>query len=118
MICLYSIGSCMKTTSLCPTLGKTHAVMFKGSCPLSLENPQGKELKVSFIGTSPYIIYRPVGIGGSEVDLMRIFAQKFKFTPKFIPEKSFNPVQANGTTYGMFHRVRCTQGTFISHTNS
>ena len=81
----FSIGSCIMTTSLCPTLGKTNAEIFNGSCPLSLEIPQGKELKVSFIGTSPYIILDP--FGGSEVDLIWIFAKKFKFTPKFIPRR-------------------------------
>ena len=102
------------TTSLCPTLGKTHAEVFNGSCPLSLESPQGKELKVSFIGTSPYITFNRSllasrAFGGSEVDLIHIFAQKFKFTPKFIPERSFDPVQVRGKTYGMFHQVRCTR---------
>ena len=96
----------MVMTSLCPTLGKTHADMFKGSCPSSLENPQGRELKVSFIGTTPYIAYDP--FGGSEVDLLQIFAKRFKFSPKFISEKSFDVVQANGQNYGMFHRVRYT----------
>ena len=111
-VCALSVDSCMVTTALCPILGKTHAEMFKDSCPLSLKNPEGKELKISFIGTSPYIIYDP--LGGSEVDLIRIFAKKFKFTPKFIPEKSFDIVQANGKTHGMFHRVRCTRHTSLT----
>ena len=111
-MCALSVDSSKVTTSLCPILGKTHAELFKDSCPLSLENPEGKELKVSFIGISPYIIFDP--FGGSEVDLIRIFAKKFKFTPKFIPEKSFDIVQANGTTHGMFHRVRCSRHTSLT----
>ena len=100
------IGPYSKTTSLCPILGKTHAEMFNDSCPSSLDRPEGKKLKISFIGISPYIIYDPVG--GSDFDFIRILAQKYKFTPKFIPEKSYDPVKVNGTTYGMFHRVRYT----------
>ena len=99
------------TTSLCPTLGKAHAQVFEGSCPSSLESPQGKELKISFIGETPYIIPEP--LGGSEIDLTQILAQKFKFRPKFIPERSFDPVEANGTIYGMFHRVRSTSTSLI-----
>ena len=98
------VDSQMLTTSLCPVLGKPYAEIMKGSCPLNLENPKGKELKISFIGVSPYITYNP--LGGSEVNLMKILAQHFKFSPKFIPEKSFDIVQTNGTAYGMFHRVR------------
>ena len=98
------IGHQYVVTSLCPTVGKAHAEIYNGLCPLRLENPQGKVLKVSFIGTSPYIIHEP--LGGSEVNLMRIFAKKFKFTPKFVPERSFDPIQSNGTIYGMFHTVR------------
>lgn len=69
-------------------------------------------MKISFIGESPYIVPNP--LGGSEIDLTQIFAQKFKFIPKFIPEKSFDPVKANGTFHGMFHRVRSTSTSLIN----
>ena len=59
-------------------------------------------MKISFIGESPYIVPNP--LGGSEIDLTQIFAQKFKFIPKFILEKSF----------GMFHRVRSTSTSLIN----
>ena len=92
-----------KRTFLCPTLGKTHAVLHNRSCPKELQNPNGKELKISFIGASPFISYRPVG--GSDIVLVYMLAEKFKFIPKFIPERSFDLVVINRTTYGMLYRV-------------
>ena len=91
-------------TSLCPTLGKTHAVPYIGPCPKHLVNPYGKELKISFIGTKPYISYNPVG--GSDFLVVKILAKRFRFSPKFIPERSFDIVRNNKTTYGMLYKVR------------
>ena len=60
-------------TSLCPTIGKTYAVLYSGHCPNQLRNPYGKELNISFIGPKPYISYNPMG----EVILkLQIFLQK------------------------------------------
>ena len=89
--------------------------MYDDSCPSSLDSPEGKKLKISFIGISPYITYNPVG--GSDFDWIRILAKKFKFTPRFIPEKSYDPVKVNGTTFGMFHRVRYLYMAYI-HSNT
>ena len=90
-------------TSLCPTLEKTHAVPYIGPCPKHLGNPYGKELKISFIGFEPYISYNPVG--GSDFQVVKILAKKFRFSPKFIPERSYDIVKNNSTTYGMMYRV-------------
>ena len=91
-------------TSLCPTLGKNHAVPYIGPCPKHLGNPYGKELKISFIGGKPYISYNPVG--GSDFLVVKILAKKFRFSPKFIPERSYDIVINNKTTYGMLYQVR------------
>ena len=99
-------------TFLCPTLGKTHAVLHNRLCPKELENPQGKELKISFIGASPYITYSPVG--GSDILVVNMLAEKFKFIPEFIPERSYDPVISNETTYGMLYRVRRSRPFSIS----
>ena len=61
-------------------------------------------MNISFIGTKPYITYNP--IGGSEFHVVKILSEKFKFIPKFIPERSFDIVNHNGTLSGMFHKVR------------
>ena len=71
-----------------------------------MQKPHGKEINISFIGVKPYITYNP--IGGTEFLIVKILANKFKFIPKFIPEKSYDIVNHNGTPYGMFHRVRGT----------
>ena len=91
-------------TSLCPTLGKKNAEPYNGKCPKHLQSTNGKELKISFIGTKPYIFYNPVG--GSDFLVVKILAKKFRFSPKFIPERSYDMVRNNGTTYGMLYRVR------------
>ena len=52
----------------------------------------------------PYISYNP--IGGSEILIVKILANKFKFIPKYIPETSYDAVNQNGTFSGMMHRVR------------
>ena len=93
-----------KEISLCPVLGKVQAEVHNGPCPKHLQKPHRKELKISFIGSTPFIKYRP--IGGSEFLLVKILAKKYKFFPKYIPEKSFDVVRKNGTFHGMFYRVR------------
>ena len=85
-------------------MGKTHAQTYNGVCPGHFQMPYGKELKISFIGIKPYINYDP--IGGSEFLIIKILAEKFKFKPKFIPEKAYDTVNRNGIFYGMLHRVR------------
>ena len=91
--------------SLCPVLGKEYPRLHDGLCPWHLQNILGKKLSISFIGLEPYIKYRPT-IGGSEFEVIKILAKKFKFLPHFIPEKSYDSVTINGTTSGMVFRVR------------
>ena len=89
--------------SLCPVLGNMKALAYNGMCPGHTKSPFQKNIKVSFIGLWPYIVYNP--IGGSDFILTRIFAKKHGFNPLFIPAKTFNAVKFNGTTIGMIHQV-------------
>ena len=91
-------------TCLCPTLGKTNAELYSEQCPKHLQSTHGKELKISFIGSEPYKSYNIVG--GSDFLVVNILAKKFRFSPKFIPERSYDMVRNNGTTYGMLYQVR------------
>ena len=68
-----------------------------------MQKPYGKEINISFIGIPPYITYNP--IGGSEFVIVKILSEIFQFIPKFIPEKTFDTVEHNGTFSGMLHRV-------------
>ena len=61
-------------------------------------------MPISLIGPQPYIKYNP--LGGSELLVTRILAEKFGFLPNLIPEQAFDVTKANGTTFGMVHRVR------------
>ena len=85
-------------------MGKTYAKVITGMCPDHFQIPYGKMLKVSYIGVRPYIIYEP--IGGSDFLVVNILANKFRFKPEFIPEKAYDMVEHNGTSFGMLHRVR------------
>ena len=105
------------TTSMCPVMGKQHAVPNPGGlCPWIYNHPLGKQLPVSFIGPEPYIKYPPKWptIGGSEFGVVKILAQKFRFLPKFLPEKSFDIVKTNTTTSGMLYSVRFSSSRWLS----
>ena len=86
------------TTSICPVLGKKHAQIFNGFCPLRVQNPRGKKLQISFIGQSPYVIYNPTR--GSDFLVINMLAEKLKFIPQFIPEKSYD-----GKMSGLIYQV-------------
>ena len=89
--------------SLCPVLGERQALKYDGLCPDHFKTPFGKELKISFIGGGPYIKYDP--IGGSDFQIVKLLAEKFRFKPKFIPEITYDQIYQNGTLHGMIHRV-------------
>ena len=88
---------------MCPVLGKMHAQAYSGICPGHTESALQKELKISFYGARPYVTYVP--IGGSDFTLIRLFAQKHGFIPKFVPARSADIVEANGTKSGLMHWV-------------
>ena len=82
--------------SLCPALGKRHALVFKGVCPLNLQNPMGKEINVSFFLSPPFAM--PAPAGGSDFLTLKLLARKFGFIPRF------NLANAND---GFLHSVGC-----------
>ena len=94
-------------------LGQKNAVSYHGQCPKHFQKPYGKTLNVSFIGTGPYIIYKP--LSGSEFHVVRLLAERFKFVPKFIPAKSVDIVEQNGTKFGLLHQVRFSQNMFYPY---
>ena len=79
------------STSLCPALGKMYAQEHSGACSGHLQEPYGKTLNISFIGTPPYITYNPVG--GTEFILTALMAKKFQFVPKYVPALTYDPVE-------------------------
>ena len=90
-------------TSFCPVVGTRYAQKFHGICPKDTTSPHGKELNISFIGPPPFITYNPMG--GSDFLLTKLLAEKFRFLPKFLPEKSRDIVKSNETSYGMMYMV-------------
>ena len=97
-----------KMTSLCPTLGKKYALTYEGTCPVHLQQPANKVLPIFFIGMAPYIKYpREYGkLGGSDFLVMKMMAMKHKFTPNFLPAKTVDIVETNGTKYGLVYQVK------------
>ena len=91
-------------TSLCPKLGKKYAEGIKGPCPSHMQQPFGKTLKISFIGTPPYVNYNP--LGGSDFLVTEILANKFHFIPKFIPSKSVDAIQDNEESSSKVYQVK------------
>ena len=79
----------IQLASLCPTLGKKYAEIHSGICPSSLQAPFGHTLPVSFIGTHPYIKYKPIGGRGSDFLVLKIFSDKFTFRSAFQPARNF-----------------------------
>ena len=71
--------------SLCPALGKRHALVFKGLCPLNLQNPLGKEINVSFYLLPPFAM--PAPARGSDFLTLKLLERKFGFIPRFNFEK-------------------------------
>ena len=84
-------------------LGKKNAESYRGQCPRHFQKSYGKKFNVSFIGTGPYIEYKPVR--GSEFRIVKLLAERFKFVPQFIPVKSYDIVEQNGTKFGLMHEV-------------
>ena len=97
----------MRVRSLCPALGEPYAEMYYGRCPKLLQSPYKKNFNVTFVGTEPFIDDDDFEIEhhdsidsyvGSEFTVMKIFAEKFKFFPNFMPEtESYD---------GMLHKVK------------
>ena len=103
---LYSLtGGRGVITSLCPSLGKMHAVEYRGVCPSHMQEPRGKMINISFFGVEPYVYRNP--IRGTDFLVTTLLGKKYKFIPKFNPEKSWDSFQLNQTTiHGMVHQVR------------
>ena len=68
-------------TSLCPALTKKYSVLVSGMCPPDLQNPRGK-----VIGIYPLVVYGEdkEWLGGTEFQIIDVYAEKFGFTPEFI----------------------------------
>ena len=99
---------CLITTfniNVSAKMEEEHAEAHTGLYPDHLQNLQGKELKICFIGGPPYILYDKLGnlIGGSDVKIVEIFAQKFNFNPKYVSASSYDIVQGDGSS--MLHQV-------------
>ena len=57
-----------------------------GMCPSNLQNPRGKVIPISVVGVHPFVVYDEANewVGGSEFQVVDVYAKKFGFKPKFM----------------------------------
>ena len=81
-------------TSLCPALTKKYSVLVSGMCPSDLQNPRGKVIPISVIGAYPFVIYGKdkEWIGGTEFQVIDVYAKKFGFTPNYMRAAGYGSV--------------------------
>ena len=89
-------------------MGKKYAMVVHGMCPSSLQSPLGKDLPVSFMGSPPYIFSNKKEelVGGTDLEILNIYAKKFEFTPRLRKEPVFDIKEINGTKRGLVGSVR------------
>jgi hypothetical protein len=71
-----------RISSMCPTVGMKFSKKHDGLCPKSTISLAKKSIKVSYIGVEPYIYMREMPPRGSDILILNLLAQKFKFKVK------------------------------------
>jgi hypothetical protein len=100
-------SSCLKITSLCPTVGKGKSVIYNGLCPTLSMSLHGKTILVSYIGIRPYIDMRSQPVAGSDIMILNLLARKFRFSYTLKQETSYDWVKGkNGSNSGLIYAVR------------
>jgi hypothetical protein len=66
-------------SSMCPTVGKRLSEKHDGVCPKSAISLAGKNIKVSYVGVEPYIYMKEMPPRGTDILILNMLAQKFKF---------------------------------------
>ena len=61
-------------------------------CPPNLQNPLGKVIPISVVGVHPFVVYDKAGewVGGTEFQVVDVYAKKFGFTPKFVKSSGYD----------------------------
>lgn len=74
---------------------------FSARCCFGKTQLFGKQVNVSVIGVTPYIVFDPKtgSLSGIDIDLLRIVARKFQFKPVIRPEKTWGAI-INGKWIG------------------
>ena len=79
-------------TSLCPMLGRKYSIIRAQMCPEYLQHPKEKELPISVLGISPFVIKneKKEVVDGAELQIIALYSKKFDFKPKLIPAPSMD----------------------------
>ena len=94
-----------KITSICPELGQRNPSVVDGVCPAHLQNPTGKLLSISYIGTPPYILGSEA-TGGTDVLISNLLAKRYGYVPILKPTAQYLIMAyENGTKYGKKYQV-------------
>lgn len=66
---------------------------------------RGKRIRVSYIGTQPYVVYGGEEPAGVDIDVVRILSEKFRFAFDLVPEERHGSPNATGHWSGMVESV-------------
>ena len=67
-------------------MANKYSVITPGMCPSNFQNPRGKVIPISVIGIPPLVVYGEdkEWVGGTEFQVIDVYAKKFGFTPNFM----------------------------------
>ena len=92
-------------------MGETYSKIVLGLCPPSLQQPSGKKIQASIIGTYPYMIYdkETKALSGAGFEILDIYARKFNFTYTVIKVPTYDAPGGKIDTASIFNQnLLCT----------
>ena len=69
--------------ALCPGTERQFTTIHQGLCPPLYWHPSGKLLTVTLAGVWPYLVRTANGVGGTDLSILDVLAQKFNFSISF-----------------------------------
>ena len=74
---------------LCPIVGRAEPLMQGHMCDMSYVSYRYKKLRVGVFGITPHVVQTKDGIGGTNIMLLKLLAEKLKFMPIVVIPRSF-----------------------------
>ena len=72
---------------MCPTIGENVAKLQIGKCSEDDQILKGKNFNITYVGFPPFIEYSEP-LGGSDVQTMKLMAEKYEFTYDLVLSKT------------------------------
>ena len=74
---------------LCPIVGRAEPLKQGHMCDMSHASYRYKKLRVGVFGITPHVVQTKDGIGGTNIMLLKLLAEKLKFMPIVVIPRSF-----------------------------